>query len=384
MSDEICVKVKSNGGNRCLSMYYVDPVSNRRVVKSTGTHNGREAERMAGEWERELQRGGGQSPSKITWQKFRERFEAERFPMITRSSQKNFSAAFNHLERLMAPDKLAKLTTAVMSAFQTRLRKEGMRETTLAGTLMHLKAALRWAERQGMMVKAPRFDMPKAAKGSRGKGRPITTEEFERMLAAVDKVRPADAEKWRRLLTGLWHSGLRLGEALSLSWDYEAPFRIDLSGKRPVFIIRAAGQKSRRDETAPLTPEFAEWLQATFPEAEWEGKVFGINLTMERVSEAICKIGKLAGAVTNKAEGKFASAHDFRRAFGTRWAKRITTPVLQRLMRHANIQTTMSFYVNLDAEEIADNLWADFGQEKPQNGNTCGNTPTEKPLISRK
>ena len=37
MQDEIRVKVKSNGGGRCLAMYYVDPVSGKRVVKATGS-----------------------------------------------------------------------------------------------------------------------------------------------------------------------------------------------------------------------------------------------------------------------------------------------------------------------------------------------------------
>ena len=61
--------------------------------------------------------------------------------------------------------------------------------------------------------------------------------------------------------------------------------------------------------------------------------------------------------VVNKDEGKFASAHDFRRAFGTRWASRVKPPVLQRLMRHRNIQTTLNYYVALDADDIADELW---------------------------
>ena len=67
----------------------------------------------------------------------------------------------------------------------------------------------------------------------------------------------------------------------------------------------------------------------------------------------------------------------------TRWAKKVMPAVLQRLMRHADIQTTMSYYVNIDATDIADGLWAAHEQEKTQNGNTCGNTPTEKPCISR-
>ena len=54
---------------------------------------------------------------------------------------------------------------------------------------------------------------------------------------------------------------------------------------------------------------------------------------------------------------KFASAHDLRRAFGTRWAKRIMPAVLKRLMRHSEIGTTMKFYVTMDADDVADEVW---------------------------
>jgi hypothetical protein len=68
---------------------------------------------------------------------------------------------------------------------------------------------------------------------------------------------------------------------------------------------------------------------------------------------------------------------------GNRWAKKCFPAVLQKLMRHADISTTMSYYVNINAEDIADGLWAAYEQEKAQNGNTCGNTEAEKPCISR-
>ena len=123
MSDEICVKVKSNGG-RCLVMYYVDPVSGKRVVKSTGTSNQRDAElrrrRVGG---RELQRGGGQSPSKITWQEFRQRYQAEHVVTLAPRTGDSIKNALDKVEKILAPDRLSKLTAAVMSRFQAELRK---------------------------------------------------------------------------------------------------------------------------------------------------------------------------------------------------------------------------------------------------------------------
>jgi len=34
--------------------------------------------------------------------------------------------------------------------------------------------------------------------------------------------------------------------------------------------------------------------------------------------------------------------------------------VLPRLMRHGNIQTTMAYYVAVDADQVAAGLWADY------------------------
>lgn len=54
---------------------------------------------------------------------------------------------------------------------------------------------------------------------------------------------------------------------------------------------------------------------------------------------------------------KFASAHDLRRAFGFRWSRRVMPPVLKELMRHTEIATTMKFYVGVNAQATADELW---------------------------
>ena len=61
--------------------------------------------------------------------------------------------------------------------------------------------------------------------------------------------------------------------------------------------------------------------------------------------------------VVNKEAGKYASAHDLRRSFGTRWAKRVMPAVLQKLMRHSAIETTLRYYADIDADDLAEGLW---------------------------
>lgn len=197
-------------------------------------------------------------------------------------------------------------------------------------------------------------------------------------------MRKRDAERWQHFLRGLWLTGLRLGEALALSWDKDAALCMDLSGRRPRLRIHGSAQKSGKTETVPLLPDAAEFFLAT-PEAEREGLVLdlagsGFPMSDKRVSRTVSAIGREARIVTDKAEGRFATAHDLRRSFGTRWAKRVLPQKLQRLMRHANIQTTLSFYVDLDSDDLADELWEQFGSEfnKPFNSDDCNARLTEE------
>ena len=396
MSEEIRVKVHSYGNGRALSLVYIDPVTGKKVAKSVKAYgkltseeamDWRIAERLAGELEKELQAGRFASPSRITWLEFRERCTAEKLSAMPTSSQVAYTVALDHLGRVVAPDRLCKLTPQVMSRFVADLRKEGMKPNTINRHLRHVKACLRWAERQGMMSKAPAIEMVKAVKGqSFAKGRPLSGEEFDRMIAASAKVRPHDAPAWQRLLTGLWLSGLRLSEALALDWE-EGLFCLDMTGKHPVFRIEGAGQKSRRAELAPATPDFCEWVLKTFPASERKGRVFkvvdhktGKPLCVQQVGRLIGRIGERAKVVICKDEDQFATAHDLRRSFCTRWAKRVMPATLQRLARHANIQTTLTFYVAQNAADIASDLWAGWGTKDGNNpavGNKSGNTALE-------
>jgi integrase len=285
-----------------------------------------------------------------------------------------------------------------MTQFQAKAREGGMKLTTIGRHLRHIKAALRWAERQGMFAKAPTIEMPKLPKGQAlMKHRPVTGEEFDRLVEAAPQVRPQDSLAWVRLLRGLWLSGLRLSEAVALSWDEGEPFHLDVSGKYPAFRIMPEGQKSRQPEIAPTTPDFAAWLLVEFPdEGQRAGRVFRVDnlktgkpIDSHHVGRLVAKIGRKAGVVVGttekavKVEGKpvkktvklFATAHDWRRGFCTRWSRKVMPAVLQRLARHAHISTTMSYYVSSTADEIGADLWAAWGKggSDQAQGNISGN-----------
>ncbi len=341
MSDEIRVTVASYGEGRNLMMTYKDPVSRLKVAKTTGTTNRREAERAAAVWQDELNTGRYQAPSKMTWADFRTRHEDEFQSGVAPNTRKRFSTTFNLVERLMRPSRLRDVTTESVSRWVVALRDEGRKDATIGAYCRHLRGALNWAKSMGFISDAPRIREPKGAKM---KGRPIVLEEHERMLAAVQKVVRADqVGLWLRFLDGLWWSGLRLSEALRLSWDSADPIAVIMQpGYHPALRFQLGSQKAKRAELVPMAPEFAELLEAT-PEGERHGRVFPIPQSLDRVGVLMSAIGRKAGVVVDEETEKPATAHDYRRAFGTRWSKRVMPAVLRRLMRHKDIGTTLKY-----------------------------------------
>jgi integrase len=375
--NEIQVVVVRYPDRRHFMMRYVDPVTGKQKARSTGTTVHRDAERAAARWEQELQQGTYRPKRNITWAEFRERYELEKLASLAESTQRAASTALNHLERILDPLKLSAVNSENLSKFQAALRQEKKPDTTIGAILSHLRPALSWAVSMGLLSHVPQIHRPVAAKGRRlMRGRPITGEEFDRMIHVVPKIRKHDSALWTRYLTGLWLSGLRLEESTILSWDDDASFAVDVSGRRPRFRIYAEAEKGRQDRYLPMTPDFAQFIQATPKEAR-EGAVFklvskstGQTLSLKRISRTVSAIGEKANVVVNKVTGKFASAHDLRRSFGTRWASRVKPATLQLLMRHESIETTLKYYVDQDADDVADELWKAFGDS----GNSFGNS----------
>lgn len=376
MSEGINVRVTKHGKRRYFVMFYDCPHTGKRFSRSTRKTVRREAVKEAGKWQEQLEKGAYQPRSKLSWEAFQVRFELERMPSLAPKTQAAIDSALVHLVEHVANGKPASLRlhavdAQALSRLQAKLREKGLRETSIACHLRHIRMALVWAVKMKFIREVPDIEMPKLPKGSRQmRGAPITAQQFQSMLDAVAVVRPNDSEFWTYLMRGLWLSGLRLGEALSLSWDRNDLLSVDLTGKHPRLRILAEGQKSRKDELLPLVPDACAWLLETEPSDRY-GKVFAVPrgengrpYSLDRVSKVITAIGKQAGVIVNSEEGrkvKYASAHDLRRSFGNRWAPRVAPAVLQKLMRHASISTTMSFYVDLDADVLAANLWENHG-----------------------
>src|SRR5262245_10263340 len=155
-SDQIKVSVIARRDRKFLVMRYIDPVTDKPKARSTKTTNRREAERVAAKWEAELQEGRYHAPCQISWEEFRERHDKEKLSSLSSRTRAATDTAFNHLEAIVNPAKLSALHAASLSRFQAELRGTGVKETTIATHLRHIRAALGWAVTVSLIAQVPK------------------------------------------------------------------------------------------------------------------------------------------------------------------------------------------------------------------------------------
>lgn len=335
----------------------------RRGEVSSGETRERDALRAAGRLEEQLLAGllpTSQESIRITWAEFRQRYEREWLAGLSFGSQRGWATAVAHFERIAKPRLLADITKATLSNFRGELEAMDISPASARSYYRAIRAGLGWAESVDLIDRVPTIRQRKQAQQSAAmRSRPITAEEFERMLLAVPKVRGDDAKAFAEFISGLWLSGLRISELNRLSWDARATVHLEL-GDLPL-IAFLGGQKNRRDNYLPAPPEF--WQLVTRRGRSRTGLVFPIvtqrtrkQMTTLTIGRRIADIGRAAGVIVNDQTGKSATAHDLRRAYLTRVAAKATMSQTQAIARHADPKTTSEYYVRHEAEQLAKSL----------------------------
>lgn len=367
--EPVKVYLMRRNGRRNYEAQWRDPITGKLKTKTTGTHLQRSAERFAGALADKLNNGEAVNKLRTKFADAANQYEEQHLNGLAWKTKTKWLATRHRIVELIDPMYLSVLDSAAISGFQSTLRKLGLAEATIKGHLSCLRAFFRWCKPLGMIREVPHFAMPKRT--GKMKGRPPTVEEFERIQSAIPKVLncPELEAEWLFLARGLWWSGLRLEEALTLSWD-DGDMQVVMTGKKPRLRIEANTDKSTKVRLLPLATEFVEMLQSV-PEAQRTGPVFHVRapgqitarIRSDTCSKMFVRFGEeakvlvaqyppRAGSDSTEPRKKWASAHDFRRAFGTRWARLLKPQQLKELMRHESIQTTMTFYVEVTAEEV--------------------------------
>ena len=389
---------------RPIQLRYFDPTEGREIRISTGTHDTADAEQQKKDLEAKLRLGIDPAPAVTTrpgpgmsWEAFRLEYTRLHLDTLRNNSSIDAESRLDIAERIIDPATLAdmasrealgKLKDKLLRGAESRYDPPRPRSAhTVRSHMASVMAALHWAEEEkGWLESVPKIPKVKTAKLRHMKGRPITTEEFERMLGKVaEVVGEAAAASWKYLLRGLWTSALRLDELMHVSWDDRNEICPEWPKRRlPVLNIPHDRQKNDTEEQIPLLPDFEALLLQT-PEHERTGWAFNpVSLQgrlgrmarhgrpdAEWVGKIITRIGTKAGVVVHpgtKATGrpvKFASAHDLRRSLLDRLVDMDLSPlIVSRVARHASFETTRKHYAKGDIQKDAAKLQALFGNHR--------------------
>jgi hypothetical protein len=114
-----------------------------------------DADRVAAKWEHDLREGRYQSPSEITWEEFRQRYEDVVLPSLADGTGDKVDAIFGIVERCLKPERVMSVTAERLSIVMSKMREAGRAETTIKSHMAHLKAALNWGSVSGFSRKFP-------------------------------------------------------------------------------------------------------------------------------------------------------------------------------------------------------------------------------------
>jgi integrase len=348
-------QVKKYGADKA-SWYvgWLDPEGRRRCKScGPGSEGKRVADKVRKKTEAELLTGTYKSNSKKTWADFREEYREKILAGLAVRTGDQADTCLAHFQRLIKPVRVSTITTQTIDNFVAARRQEpGLKEgdlvspATVNHDLRHIKAALRVAVEWGYLRQLPKFRMEKAPQKL---PRYVTGEHFAAIYRACGKATLpvalpySTADWWRALVVMAYMTGWRIGDLLGLR-------REDLNLEEGWAITRADRNKGKRDDRVKLHPVVVAHLKKL---GGFTPTVFPWNHNQRTLHGKFADIQEAAGIHLHCA-GKHEHTrfchlygfHDFRRAFATMNADKLTPDALQALMRHKSYQTTQ-VYINM-------------------------------------
>ncbi len=274
-----------------------------------------------------------------------------------------------HLDRLindLNAERLVDLEPNSVSIHLQGLKTNGLSARTINASRAAVVAFVNWCVKSGRMAENPLRIIPKLdeRKDRRRVRRAMSNDELIRLL---------DAAGPRRLvyLTAAM-TGLRRGELRKITWG-----DIDLADR--YLRVRIGVGKASREDVIPLHGQLVEALTDAKPTAA--GPADRVFPTMPTIRRFYLDLERARAAWIKEAErdaneherreqsdflakvdsaGRWVDLHAMRTTLSTNLAKAGVMPQLaQRVMRHADMRTTLRYYTDLrlaDATRAVDAL----------------------------
>jgi len=271
----------------------------------------------------------------------------------------------NRLNKAVDDMPLENFGWAEVARFKKRMSTRGCRPASIKSAVSTLRAAWNRAKLRKLVTENPWVGAAKT-KAQAKKARIFSEAEIQAMLAKTDSA------WWQAFIKLAYATGLRCGEILNLTWD-------DIELKDLTVTIHAHH-----------APKFLEWQAKdhecrTLPiDADTRARLLRLKVRGGGCPYLFLPPDRLARLLEKQDDGQLPEPthwlnntlrdfktlqahakldeprgclHDLRKSFGTRMSQHITMPELQKLMGHAAITTTSTYYVAVSAD-LADRVRA--------------------------
>ena len=234
---------------------------------------------------------------------------------------------------------------------------------TLNNRLAVLSTLLRYAGPGGAKL-IPECNLALFVKGMSSEIIAVPAADVAKLLVA------ATDDRYRVAVLLATEAGLRVGEIRGLQWGDLADGRLTV--RRAVDQRNNVGSpKHDKRRVVRTSPALAAALDGVKRRGLWVVSTLdGGLLSYWAALEAVHGVYDRAGVTIPVSDtGVTMPWHSLRHTFGTEMAKRVPLPVLQRLMGHEKIETTMR-YVQVNGAQMDDAIELVFGVSGQQVGNS--------------
>lgn len=291
-------------------------------------------------------------PDRTTVNAIAARYESERMPPRFSTARMYRSWLRNHI--------LPHWGEKQINDVQPREVELWLRSLTLAPkSKAHVRAMLRilvdfamWCGALEVSRNPIELVVVKGATQRKRKPRSLTVKQFQELVAELQ-------EPFRTMALVAVCFGLRVSELLGLQWGDVDWFNSKLRIRRAIVMQNVDAVKTEQSEQSmELAPEVVEVLKQWrsknqfSAESDW---VFASPVQLGRLPFSYSWVWRTLQDAAERAGIGRLGTHSFRHTYRS-WLDAVGTPIAvqQRMMRHADIRTTMNIYGDIVTDEMAE------------------------------
>ena len=286
----------------------------------------------------------------LTMSEFWDRFFPRYVARQKKGTQDSYTTIWHrHLRPLLGDTPLDLIDRAAIARVCDAAEDKELDPATVRQIQAKLNKALRWAMSKGLTpeVVLPKFESEKTERAKKTAKVLYSRDDLKRLLAAAKSV--AD----EALIMLAWHGALRIGEIAALQWaDIDWSTKI-MTISRNVYKSRVQDNPKGEVGPVPMSSKLVAVLQRMKRDdgSPW---VFPPGRKTDLAWWTDPSARKRMQALQLEAGLPVLGPHRVRHSVLTHLANRNVSPYsLQAFARHANMRTTLDYYVHLQKAELA-------------------------------